>query len=254
MTTASELTMDLHVHSTFSDGKGTLGENLAAAEAAGLGWLGMVDHVRADTDWIADFSWSVEAMRDTTSIQLLCGVEAKLLDTEGRLDLPDRLPGVDYVVVADHQVPTAEGAAHPAAVRAALENGSLAAGTVVEDLVAATIGALERCGPAVVAHLFSVLPKIGLSELEVPASLVAELGWAIARANAVVEVNERWTSPSPRVAELLAEQSVCFVASTDSHRPATIGRYSDAAKVIRALELPVATPEQLRRGVAPLVG
>ena len=46
---------DNHVHSTFSDGKGTIAENIAAAEAVGLKRLVCVDHVRLDTTYVPEF-------------------------------------------------------------------------------------------------------------------------------------------------------------------------------------------------------
>ena len=79
---------DLHVHSTFSDGRGTIEENIAAAEALGLGTLGCVDHVRADTDWVPAYVEAVQRLRGETAVELRCGIEAKLLDTTGALDLP----------------------------------------------------------------------------------------------------------------------------------------------------------------------
>lgn len=239
--------MDLHVHSTYSDGKGTLSENLEAAAVAGLDWLGMVDHVRADTDWLGRFAADVDARRQAAPMTLLCGVEAKILDRSGRLDLPEILDGVDYVAIADHQVPTAAGPVHPAAVKAAIECGEAALDEVLETIVRSTIAALDAEVPLLVAHLFSVVPKIGADESDLPDDLVLELGRAVAAAGAVVEINERWTCPSLRVARLLASCDVRFVASTDSHRPGTIGRYEYAAGVIGVLDLTLAGPADLRR-------
>ena len=58
----------------------------------------------------------VEAVRDaraSTAIRLDCGIEAKLLDTDGALDLPPEIEGVDAIYAADHQVPLADGPHHP---------------------------------------------------------------------------------------------------------------------------------------------
>jgi histidinol phosphatase-like PHP family hydrolase len=45
-------THDMHVHSTFSDGQATIGENVVRAIALGLDELTLVDHVRVGTDWV----------------------------------------------------------------------------------------------------------------------------------------------------------------------------------------------------------
>ena len=159
---------DNHVHSTFSDGKGTIAENIAAAEAIGLTRLTCVDHVRVDTEWAPEFVRAVRKADATTEIELRCGLEAKLLDTGGNLDLPVDLGGADLLYAADHQVPLASGTTHPREVKAALEDGSMQAHEVLAAIVESTANAVRKHDDVVVAHLFSVLPKIGLEESDVP--------------------------------------------------------------------------------------
>ena len=50
------------------------------------------------------------AARRDRRCELRCGIEAKLLDTTGALDLPAEIDGVDAIYAADHQVPLAERA------------------------------------------------------------------------------------------------------------------------------------------------
>ena len=54
---------DMHVHSTFSDGRDPIEDNVAEAEALGLTALDCVDHVRADTDWVPDYVAAVRRIR-----------------------------------------------------------------------------------------------------------------------------------------------------------------------------------------------
>ena len=63
MTRAPSLAEDMHVHSTFSDGEGTIEENIAAAEERSLTALTCVDHVRRDTDWHPGFVEEVRRAR-----------------------------------------------------------------------------------------------------------------------------------------------------------------------------------------------
>ena len=81
---------DMHVHSTFSDGRDRIEDNIAECESLGLVALGCVDHVRVDTDWVPSYVEAVQRLRADTEVQLRCGIEAKLLDTTGALDLPGR--------------------------------------------------------------------------------------------------------------------------------------------------------------------
>ena len=224
---------DLHVHSTFSDGKSTLDENVQAAEQAGLEVLGLVDHVRSSTEWVPEFLDAVDALRPHTDLELLVGVEAKILDTSGAVDAPAVLTGVDYVALADHAVPTPDGPRHPAEVKSRIKSGELRRSDVAADVVVATAAAARRCPRALVVHLFSVLPKAGLTEDEVDDELVGLLAVELAGAGAVVEINERWRCPSPRVVVALQGAGVPLVASTDSHRAATIGRYDYVTRMER---------------------
>jgi putative hydrolase len=229
------LRADRHVHSRFSDGEGTLAENIAAAEAVGLTGLTCVDHVRVSTEWVPDYVEAVRTAAGTTGLDLGCGIEAKILDTAGALDLPADIGGVDLLYAADHQVPGPDGPRHPREVEAAIAAGELAAADVVQDIVRATAASVRRYDHVLIAHLFSVLPKIGVDEGDVPLELVDELARAAVDGGAIIEVSERWRCPTVRTLRPFLDHGVPLVASTDSHRPATIGRYDYCAAVVAEL-------------------
>ena len=105
---------DFHVHSTFSDGESSLAQNVRAARERALRTLCLVDHVRRDTAWLPEFTAAVAPFREQPGLRVLAGVEAKILDTSGRLDLPPGLDGIDLVLIADHQFPGDDGPVHPA--------------------------------------------------------------------------------------------------------------------------------------------
>jgi putative hydrolase len=232
---------DLHVHSTFSDGASTIDENLSSAEGWGMHTLGLVDHVRRDTAWVPDFVAAVHALAATTELRILVGVESKILDTAGTMDMPDSMPTLDYVLVADHQMPRPDGPMHPAAVREALENGELRADQVIDDLVEATVNAVGCYDRTILAHLFSILPKCGLHEDQVTEAAVRRIGQATKAAGTAIELNEKWTCPSKRVAQLLLESGAHLTFSTDAHHEARVGRYAYVDDIAGQLE-PVTTP------------
>ncbi len=150
---------DMHVHSTYSDGTGTVAENIAAAERAGLAALTCVDHVRKDTAWAPAFADEVRALAGGTEVEVRSGVEAKILDQSGELDLPADVGAVDRVYAADHRVPLSDGPADPAAVRLAIADGEMDPAAVLESIVTATAGAVARHPNLVIAHLFSVVAE-----------------------------------------------------------------------------------------------
>ncbi len=230
------LRQDTHVHSTFSDGRNTLAENVAEAERLGLWTLTCVDHVRRDTDWLPAYVAAVKALRRHTAVILRCAVEAKLLDTSGRLDAPDDLAGVDAIYVADHQVPLADGPHTPGEVREGIAAGELDPQAVIAAIVVSTAAALtSRPQPMVIAHLFSILPKIGLCEDDVPDAMLERLARAAASAGASIEISERWRCPGARALRPFEEHGVTLLLSTDSHRRETIGRYDYCVRTLAQL-------------------
>lgn len=217
---------DMHVHSTFSDGNNTIEENIEEAESLGLEQLTCVDHVRVDTDYLPDYVAAIKRLRPTTEVELICGIEAKLLDTAGELDLPTELPeGIDRIYAADHQVPLADGPHHPRDVKAAIEDGSMSPGEVIAAIIESTANASAKHDDLVIAHMFSVLPKIGLEESAVPEEALAGLAESVARDGNLIEVSERWSCPNARTLRPFVEAGVPVLMSTDSHKRQHIGRY-----------------------------
>jgi putative hydrolase len=225
--TVIALDEDFHVHSAFSDdADSTVADNVRAARERGLRTLCVADHVRADTAWVAELAAAVAASRDRRGPRVLAGVEVKILDTAGRLDLPPRLDGIDVVLIADHQFPAEDGPAHPRLVRAAIGDGELDAVAAIERLCEATANALHATERRrVLAHLFSLLPKIGLDEAMVPGPVLDRLAARVARSGATVEVNEKWRCPSPRTVAAMLRAGVPVVAGSDSHHCRDVGVY-----------------------------
>jgi len=220
-----DLLEDLHTHSTFSDGRGTLEENLARAASLGLRRLGCVDHVRRDTDWLPAFVRSVDALRRDAPLEIVLGVEAKLLDESGRLDAPPDLGGVDRVYVADHRLPLGDRCLGLSEARRAIRSGELNNRRIIDALIGATRRAMEQTPRVVIAHLFSLLPKLGISEDDVPIEQIRSLAVTARQAGAWLELDERWRCPGTRTARVFLEAGVPVVASSDAHRVQHIGAY-----------------------------
>lgn len=216
---------DWQMHSTFSDGAGTIDENAAAAAERGLRRIYLTDHVRHDTPWVADFVVAVGRVDAGSEVSVGCGLEAKILDTSGRLDLPPDHGLADIVLAADHQVPSPDGPRLPTEIGAALAAGELDVASVIDWIETATIATMATHPGVLLAHLFSVLPKLGLSEADVSDERIARMAAAARRHGAIVEVSERWKCPSLRTMRMMRAAGVHVVASTDSHRPDDIGRY-----------------------------
>jgi putative hydrolase len=235
-TVATILTGDHHVHSTFSDdATSTLAENVASARRRGLTRLRLVDHVRQSTSWVPEFLTAVSKLEVPDGLTVITGVEAKILNSSGTLDLPPALRygegGLDVVLIADHQFPGTDGPWSPRATEERLSAG-LQVADAMDLLVGALIGAMESVPAAQLAHCFSILPKIGLSESDLSDEHLAAWAGAAARTGTLVEVNEKWLCPGPRALSAAVTAGVTLVASTDSHTAADVGRYRSVPSLL----------------------
>lgn len=233
---------DHHVHSTFSDdATSTLAENLAGAAAAGLQRVRLTEHVRADTTWLPEFVAAVAAEPVPASapgLLVLTGVEAKIMDATGRLDLPPGPLGVDATVIADHRFPGPDGPWSPEELRRRLAAPStapdaLTPAAALDLLVGALIGAMESTERGQLAHCFSILPKAGLSEDDLGDDHLRAWATTAARTGTLIEVNEKWACPGPRALRAALGAGAELVASTDAHAAADSGVYRRVPDLLR---------------------
>lgn len=228
----AELRGDHHVHSTFSDDAvSTLEENVAAAHAAGLAELRLVDHVRTSTTWVPEFLAAVAALEIPDGLTVHTGVEAKLLDATGTLDIPPGLAGVDRILIADHQFPGPDGPWSPRETSERIAQG-LAPDDALDLLVEGLIAAMRRHPGNQLAHCFSILPKVGLGEADLGAERLDAWAHAASATETVVEVNEKWACPAPASLAAARAAGVRLVASTDSHVASDVGRYTRVVSLL----------------------
>ena len=228
---------DHHVHSTFSDDAvSTLAQNVEAAAAAGLTTLRLVDHVRQGTTWVPEYLAAVRALRVPDGLAVLTGVEAKILDAAGTLDIPTLPDGIDRILIADHQFPGAAGPLGPSAVRERIAAG-WATDDVLDQLVEALVATMRRYPGNQLAHCFSILPKIGLSEDDLGPERTEAWARAAAETDTLVEVNEKWGCPGVPALTALRRVGGEIVASTDSHDASEVGRYSRVIALVDAMEV-----------------
>ncbi|MFT6143889.1 MAG: putative hydrolase [Myxococcota bacterium] len=228
----ARISEDLHVHSTWSDGRATIEENLATAELLGLRRLGLVDHVRHDTTWVPHFVRAIDNLRNTTEVELICGVETRMLNEYGAMDLPDNLAGVDRVYIADHRLPFGDQCLTPKEVRELRRSNLVTTRDIVAALVRASIACMRSSPlPAVLAHWGSILPKIDIDPLLVTESQLDRLAEAALETGTWVEVDERWQAPCSATVTGLAKRGVTIVFSSDAHRAQHIGHFPWATTV-----------------------
>ena len=231
-----ELHGDYHVHSTFSDDAvSTIAENLEAASLAGLTTIRLIDHVRASTTWVPQFLAAVADADVPAGLTVLTGVETKIMDATGALDLPADLVvgegGIDAVVIADHQFPGSDGPWSPESTIQRLADG-LTTEAALDLLIDGYVGAMRATSSGQLAHPFSILPKVGLDESDLSDAQLDRWASAAAETATLVEVNEKWGCPGVRVIRAARAAGVTIVAATDSHVATDVGRYDAVAALL----------------------
>lgn len=104
------LLYDLHTHTTFSHGKGSIEDNVRAALAKGLKTLGISDHGPGHVTYgikrsnIAVMRKEIERLKPLyPEIEILFGVEANIINPSGKLDVTEEeLQQFDYLLAGYH--------------------------------------------------------------------------------------------------------------------------------------------------------
>ena len=103
---------DMHLHSNYSDGQNTLEEVIICAISLGINKICFTDHVWKTSEWVEDYLEEIEYLRIKyqDNIDIVAGVEAKLLNLDGEIDIDNSLYNKKVrVVAAIHRIPLGEG-------------------------------------------------------------------------------------------------------------------------------------------------
>jgi len=103
--------VDYHNHTNFTDGKNTVEECVIKAIDKGLTTIGFSEHVSKNEEWMKE--WFVRYLEDIEmckkkykEIDILCGIEAKINDNNGNLNVDEKyIETVDYVIGVLHTYP-----------------------------------------------------------------------------------------------------------------------------------------------------
>ncbi len=218
---------DLHTHTRYSHGKGTVFDNANVALEQGIS-LGIADHgpghvffgvrengmrrMRAD---IAAFR-----QRDT-GISIWQGIEANLMDAKGRTDL-DEIALPDYALMGFHKGIFPKSALSVSLFARAHAQKDRAAHILTDALIAA----IDRYPIAAITHPGEYIPI----EIGALAAACAALG-------VLIELNEKHPMPVAH-ARVALDEGACFLISSDAHRPEAVGAVGRAIAVAKEAGIP----------------
>lgn len=150
--------VDLHVHTSFTDGKATVEACVRAARKFGLKAIGFAEHVSLNQLWLD--TWYPNFQRDITGcritypdIEIYRGVEAKIIDYDGQLNVPaTAIEDADFVIGVVHTYPK-DRAVSLSSIK------ELPQETVRQIEVRASLAILENPCVTVIGHVGAIYGK-----------------------------------------------------------------------------------------------
>lgn len=228
------LKFDLHTHTTFSHGKGSIEDNVLVALEKGLKTIGISDHGPGHVSYGIKRS-AVPVMRDEIArlrkkypqIEILLGIEANIMNPSGRLDvMAQEYEQYDYILAGYHygifgEKPLRAGLLH--SVNFIREHSGIHAKFAKRWNTEMTIKALYENPIKVLTH------PGDKGEFD-----IAEIAKACAECGTWMEISNWHKDLTVESIRIAAKEDVQFILSSDAHVPQRVGGYEGGLQ--RAME------------------
>jgi len=97
---------DKHIHSTWTDGEGSIPQIAQRAWEIGLKTIAITDHIRETSTYFAQYDKEIKKIRKQMSVEILAGFEAKIKNFDGEVDAPkDVLKIAEIRIASVHRFP-----------------------------------------------------------------------------------------------------------------------------------------------------
>ena len=115
---------DWHLHTSYTDGVDTVDAYCRRAMSQGLKLLAFTEHVRKNMSYsYSDLLSDINRARKEFNLKLLAGCEARVLDTDGALDVAEEvIKRCDIVTAVFHSFTQTDKASYLQALKAMLKN------------------------------------------------------------------------------------------------------------------------------------
>ena len=234
-----EFFADYHTHTTYSDGNGTVRENVEAALARGLETIAITDHgpgnIGVGVDKPETYLAIKEEVRSLTEeyekINILVGAEADITGVGGSIDIPKEVvQELDLLIVGLHPfiLPETLGDGWEFVAQNQLCKFSRRCHEKVRNTnTKALIEAMNRYDVDIISH----------PNLRMPVDIRA-VAAACARQGVAFEINTGHHYDKVDLVVEAAAEGVTFVVNSDAHFPQTVGELSAASVLLERLSIP----------------
>jgi putative hydrolase len=226
------LISDLHTHTIYSHGKGTIEDNVREARERGLQKIGISDHGPSHLGFgisrkdIPTMRAEITALQKKyTDIEILLGIEANIINRSGVLDLSaEDLMAFDYVIAGYHY--GAIGRNPIGTLFNATENLIVhRAGKEPKKLMRRNtdyvVSALRNNDIQILSHPGDKAPMDLL-----------EIAVVCAETDTLAEINTHHRSLSAEDLRTMTLTDVRFIISSDAHKPDRVGDFVSAVNLI----------------------
>ena len=233
----SKIFYDLHTHTTYSHGKGSIMDNARAAADAGLETLGIADHgpghmnYGIDMNLLDNMRREIDAARkEFPQLEILLGVEANIVNFSGALDVSREDQELfDFIIAGYHYGYFGERFFHGlnTCVKGWLHDHGLRSGA----------GTKQQNTEVVIAALESNDIKILTHPGDKMAVDIEAIARTCERRGTFLEINNHHNHLTVDEIKLIKEYDVSFVLSSDAHRPENVGRVEASLQRVYDAEL-----------------
>jgi len=211
--------VDLHIHTTYSDGADPPEAMIETAVELGLKHICIVDHVNACVPWVTDFANHIRQLADEyrDKIDVLCGIETKVINLDGELDAQDEFYGqVDLVFGAFHDIPTDRGLAGTVAEKPSQQR-------LASFWYESFCRLIDNPHVHIIAHPTAILDAYGLTLSRTRKIQIARLA---CRSGKALERNSKYGVPDSEFLDILVRRGVKMIRGTDSHSVEQLIRFN----------------------------
>ncbi|WP_414586010.1 PHP domain-containing protein [Scytonema sp. PCC 10023] len=205
----SDINCDLHMHTSWTDGKAGVSDILELSVREGLSYVAFTEHVRKDTNWFPEFAQEVRSKAEAYfQLNVLVGCEAKALDINGGLDVSEEiLAECDLVLGSVHRFPNSQGGY--------INVSHLTSQGFAQIEFELALGLLKFAPIDVLAHPGGMYSRL---HGEFPAEFMRELMKVSLERGIAMEINTSYLRNLPNFLELCAELNPYVSIGSDMHR------------------------------------
>lgn len=229
METVYNIYADLHTHTTYSHGKGSVEDNVRAAKFRGLECIAITDHgirhpiVGVHRSKFASIRADAERAADKYGIDVKVGIEANIYGLSGAIDLTDSdMSALDIILAGFHASARPQKISDIFMLQGNLVSGKLGCTSKAqrERNTKAYINCVKNYPVDILTH-----PGFWL-DID-----CYELGKACADYGTYIEISSRHRVPTLQGLEEFMRSDVKFVINSDAHKIENIGKWEYATEI-----------------------